>query len=205
MLPEQTLYEMENYVLALGIRGEKRWNSPWEQLYRGGEHVRLEELNEARERIVRPLSELKTAIKKKGASVRDMTEALYRFLGPQNVEVRLKTYAEQFQKEGSYSHAKEYEQAYGQILELFDRIVGLLGEQVLPVRTYKEILETGCREIRVGVIPAAMDRVLVGDVRRSRLKDIRVLFFIGVHDGAIPQSSGGGGLLSERDREELAP
>ena len=205
MLPEQTLYEMENYVLALGIRGEKRWNSPWEQLYRGGEHVRLEELNEARERIVRPLSELKAAIKKKGASVRDMTEALYRFLGSQNVEVRLKMYAEQFQKEGSYSHAKEYEQAYGQILELFDRIVGLLGEQVLPVRTYKEILETGCREIRVGVIPAAMDRVLVGDVRRSRLKDIRVLFFIGVHDGAIPQSSGGGGLLSERDREELAP
>lgn len=202
---EEVLFEMENYVLALGIRGHRRWAAPWETLYKGGEHVNLTVLNEARERAAAPLFALREAFKKKGATVREMTEALFRFLDGGGVEERLLSMASDFSGEGAYSLAKEYEQAYGQIMGLFDRIVGLLGDQVLSVKTYNDILDAGCREIRVGVIPAALDRILVGDVERSRLKDIRALFFVGVNDGNVPKRKRQGGLLSEADREELAP
>lgn len=200
---EDVLFEMENYVLALGIRGHKRWEQPWEIIYRGGEHVNLKELNEAREQVASPLLVLREVFRKKGVTVREMTEALYYFLAGQEVEEKLSSMAQSFEQAGEYSLAKEYEQAYEQLLALFDRIVGLLGEEVLSVKTYNDVLDAGCREIRVGVIPAALDRVLVGDVERSRLKDIRALFFIGVNDGNVPARKTKRGLLSELDRETL--
>ena len=57
-----------------------------------------------------------------------------------------------------------------------------------------------------------MDRVLCGDVERTRFGEVKVLFFVGINDGNIPRSTGGGGLISDLDREflessglELAP
>ncbi|HCE78035.1 MAG TPA: hypothetical protein DEP61_03995, partial [Lachnospiraceae bacterium] len=41
------------------------------------------------------------------------------------------------------------------------------------------------------------------DIRRTRLGRIRVLFFVGVNEGIIPQPLAAGGVLSETDREEL--
>ena len=46
-----------------------------------------------------------------------------------------------------------------------------------------------------------MDQVLVGDMERTRLKDIRALFFVGVNEGIIPKNTSGGGMLTEIDRE----
>lgn len=64
----------------------------------------------------------------------------------------------------------------------------------------------------MGVIPATIDQVMVGDITRTRLDGVQVLFFVGVNDGVVPQRKNGGSLLGDRDREffkahrlELAP
>ena len=82
-------------------------------------------------------------------------------------------------------------------------IVEVLGEEKMTLAEYQEILEAGFAEASVGIIPPTADQVLIGDNERSRLKDIRVLFFVGVNDGLIPRHDAGGGILSEYDREEL--
>lgn len=38
----------------------------------------------------------------------------------------------------------------------------------------------------MGLIPAVVDRVVVGDITRTRLSHIKVLFFAGVNDGIVP-------------------
>ena len=88
-------------------------------------------------------------------------------------------------------------------MELLDKIVEVLGEDKMTLAEYQEILEAGFAEASVGIIPPTADQVLIGDNERSRLKDIRVLFFVGVNDGLIPRHDAGGGILSEYDREEL--
>ena len=79
-------------------------------------------------------------------------------------------------------------------------------------REFADILDAGLAEISVGTIPQNVDRVLVGDIERTRLKQVRVLFFLGVNDGNIPKGAGTGGIISDIDREflreselELAP
>ena len=53
-LSPEVIYQAENYVIALGIRGFKRWNSTWERVYRGAELINLDELNQFREAVVTP-------------------------------------------------------------------------------------------------------------------------------------------------------
>ena len=72
------------------------------------------------------------------------------------------------------------------MMDLFDRLAALLGDEKSSVREFGEILDAGFGEIQVGVIPATVDRVVVGDITRTRLDHIQVLFFVGVNDGIVP-------------------
>ena len=53
------------------------------------------------------------------------------------------------------------------------------------------------------MIPPTPDQVVVGDVERTRLKDIRALIFLGANDTNLPGALLRTGLLSERDREHF--
>ena len=48
-----------------------------------------------------------------------------------------------------------------------------------------------------------MIRLVIGDVERTRIRNIRALFFVGANDTLLPGNTGAGGLLSERDREQF--
>ena len=108
--------------------------------------------------------------------------------------------------------AREYSQVYDRVLELLGRLEGLLGAEKTDMKNYSQILDAGFGEIKVGVIPATIDQVMVGDITRSRLEDVKVLFFVGVNEGTVPQRKSGASLLTDRDRAvfkefnmELAP
>lgn len=127
-------------------------------------------------------------------------------------EEKLGSYQEYFARIGEHRLAKEYGQVYGLVTELLKRLSDLLGEECVSRKEYLEILDAGFAELKVGVIPAVADRVVVGDITRTRLAHIKVLFFAGVNDGIVPARKEKGSLLSDRDREflgehhmELAP
>src|SRR5699024_3904068 len=135
--------------------------------------------------------------RKKHVTVRERTAALYELIEKKGIQARLAAFEERFQKEGSQVLAKEDHQIYGIIIDLFDKLVDLLGEEELSLREYAEILDAGFAEARVGVIPPGVDQVTAGDMERTRLKDVRVLFFLGVNEGSVPKSSARPGLLSD--------
>lgn len=203
---------LENYVRQRGIRGRKKWESMFVHKTDGmEEHVeRLEQINELRQRLLEQLAPLLALSKKETAAV--YVKALYQFLADCGAAARLAAYARQFEQEGNLSGAKEYEQIYRLVMELLEQVIGLLGEESMTLQEFGDILEAGFGEIEVGTIPQNVDRVLVGDMERTRLKEVKVLFFLGVNDGSIPRTGGKGGIISDMDREflrqselELAP
>lgn len=103
-------------------------------------------------------------------------EALYLFLTQNKAPERLAAYEEMFLSRKELVRAKEYAQVYRLVMELLEQIMGLLGEEPMGLVEFADILEAGFAEIEVGTIPQNVDRVLVGDIERTRLREVKVLF-----------------------------
>ena len=203
---------LENYVRRFGIRGQKRWSSIF--IYKEdkeGEEAALQRLaqyNAMREQLLEQLAPLLVPARTAG----EMVRALYDFLVRNELQQKLAHYERMFKEQGDMARAKEYGQIYALVIDLLDQIYGLLCEEEMERREFADILDSGLTEISVGTIPQNVDRVLVGDIERTRLKQVKVLFFLGVNDGNIPKGAGNGGIISDIDREflresdlELAP
>ena len=65
-------------------------------------------------------------------------------------------------------------------------------------------MDTGFSEARIGLIPPGVDQVVIGDINRTRLADIKYLFFLGMNDCNIPKSGGNGGVISDSERMFLS-
>ena len=128
------------------------------------------------------------------------------------IQEKLLSFEKQFEKEKNASKQREYAQIYRLVMELLEQVIELLGEEEITLEEFADILEAGFGEIEVGTIPQNVDRLLAGDMERTRLKQVKVLFFLGVNDGNIPKNASKGGIISDMDREflreselELAP
>lgn len=91
----------------------------------------------------------------------------------------------------------------GSLWNYLIKFVSLLGEEEIALKDYCELLDAGLEEAKVGVIPPSLDQVMIGDVERTRIKNIKALFFVGANDTLLPGNTGVGGLLSECDREQF--
>lgn len=194
---------MENYVIALGIRGKKRYEEEWTKTYRGQDEGELVGINEIREQFLTQIMPLYEVFKNKEKTVCDFTIALYQFIETMEAREGLNEYLEGFEEENKLLEVKEYEQIYEIIIALLEKLVELLGDEIVSIKEYIEILEAGFEEIKVGLIPPGLDPLVVGDIERTRLKDIKALFFMGVNDIHIPKKSGGGGIISDLERQIL--
>lgn len=195
---------MENYVLRSGRRGFKSYSREWIKVYRGFSKENLEAINEGRKILVDIISPLRDEMKKKNCTVLDYTKAVYNFVLSNDIQRKIEEYRTIFENQGEINRAKEFEQVYATIITLFDRIVELLGDEILSHKEYKQILQAGFESVQVGIIPPGLDTVMVGDIERTRLKDTKkVIFFMGVNDGCIPKSGQAGGIITDGDREFL--
>lgn len=195
---------IENYVIALGVRGSKRWSEEWTRKYSSKSELDLERINAIRSKISEELEEIRGIFSTKDATVLEYTTGLYEFLVRQNAAGRIKEYCNQFQEVKDVLRVKEFEQVYPILMGLFDKIVELLGEEIISLKEYSEILTSGLEEAKVGLIPPGIDQIVVGDIERTRLKDIKALFFVGVNDGIIPKVNSGGGIISDMERQLLS-
>lgn len=202
---------LENYVLACGIRGSK-WTEPEDWTMRPGmlpsendseeDTQLLEELNRIRYSITDPLLEFRRKTKgRRTASA--FCSALFDFLCNQGVPERIESAVARFSSRGQLSLAQEYSQVWNILMEVFDQVVAVMGEDTFGIERFSNILRAGLEEYRIGLIPPALDQVLVGSVERSKSHEIKALFVLGVNDGVFPAPAGEEGVLSDRDRNFL--
>lgn len=215
-----TIDELDNYVREMGIHGYGRWNKLFTRLPKELDRKKCSEeeeaegaallarLNGAREEILRS----SVYLKEMGKTASEKVRALYDFIEESRIQEKLTAFEKEFEEEGDLVRAREYHQIYPFIIDLLSEIVELSGEEELTDQEFAELLDAGFSEMQVGTIPQNVDHVTVGDMQRSRLKEIRVLLFLGINDNNIPGNAGTGGILSDIDREflqgseyELAP
>ena len=193
--------KFDNYVLEMGIKGRKKYITDFVRTSRSVDEEELKNINKIRETFIKPINELYENIK--GKNVKGITEGILKFVIGMGFEKKAEDYSKIFEETKDMDKKSEYGQIMKKIYELFKKIMILLGDEKIKLAEYRKILDTGFSEIKVGVVPMAVDRVIVGDIERTRLSEIKVLFIMGANDGNIPKHSSKGGLLSQNDRTVL--
>lgn len=192
---------LENYALKRGVRGYSRWNRAVSENYEKTSPVNIEEIRQA---FMKMFGDIRKVFADKKAVTKDYVEALYDFLLQIHMYEKLEARKNELYEENRINEGDAYGQIFEKTVRLFDKIAELLGDTKMSVKEFYEIVDTGLSDIEVGVVPPTVDRVLIGDITRSRLNHIKVLFFTSVNDGIVPKAPKKGRILSDRDRDILS-
>ena len=192
---------LENYALKRGVRGYSRWNRAVSENYEKTSPVNVEEIRQA---FMKMFGDIRKVFADKKAVTKDYVEALYDFLLQIHMYEKLEARKNELYEENRINEGDAYGQIFEKTVRLFDKIEELLGDTKMSVKEFYEIVDTGLSDIEVGVVPPTVDRVLIGDITRSRLNHIKVLFFTSVNDGIVPKAPKKGRILSDRDRDILS-
>lgn len=210
-ISREEIDELENYVIRTGARGYRTYSRLFtrrtEEMQQGSGQEDTERAEETLERLNRIRQQFADTVEilhmAPRAKAGEYVDHLYDFLEQNQVQQKLLNYQQQFEQEGDLAKAREYAQIYRLVMDLLDQIYELLGKEEISLQEFADILEAGFGEITVGTIPQNVDRIVVGDMERTRLKQVKVLFFLGVNDGNIPKNASKGGIISDMDREFL--
>ncbi|WML57208.1 helicase-exonuclease AddAB subunit AddB [Neobacillus sp. PS2-9] len=205
---------LENYVLAYGIKGSK-WTKKDRWSYRrirgleldgngqtDAERKMEQELNELKLMVTAPILRLSRRLKKADTG-RKLCEAIYLFLEELDIPEKLEKWKVEAEEKGNLVKMREHEQVWNAVIDLLDQYVEILGDEPVSLKSFAAILESGFESLHFSLIPPALDQVLIGDLEKSRLMDIKVCFVVGVNEGVLPAKISDEGILSDEDREML--
>lgn len=186
------LDELENLALEFGLEG-RCWLEGFGARLSPG---RLEWAEPVRARLMEPLARLKADLGVE-PSGRNLAEGLRTCWETMRVQSVVEEWAARDQ---SPVHATVLEQMRAWLLNLERAFDG----HPLPLAEWLGVAETGLAALTVGVIPPALDQVMVGSIDRSRNPELRRVFILGANEGVFPQALSEESLLTEQDRLSLA-
>ena len=87
-----------------------------------------------------------------------------------------------------------------QMTEWLENLDLAFATEALPLRDWLPILESGLGGLTVGVIPPALDQVLVGTIDRSRNPELKLALVLGLNESIFPAPPAPGVLLTDDER-----
>ena len=206
-MEEHEIDIMDNFLRKTGKRGISKYDAVWTE--KNGDESKMEPL---RKKLFLPLIELSKKIKSRDTDVAGKIQALREFMLSAEAERYVVSLAEKLKGEGDQNRGEFIKESISAVDNVLDQMQRLLGETIISVSDFKDILEAGLSEASVRVIPATMDQVVIGDLTRSRFSNPLVFFVAGITSTEVPKAESDHKIITDRDRKlfseigaELAP
>ena len=194
---------LENYIIANGVDFSKWVDAkPWIDQDGIG-------IDDIRKRVIGPIAKMAGLFwhikqeKDRFPTVREMTIALFNLLISMDVPETLHLWVADAKGDGDLGKAIIHEQIYGEIVGLFEEIVDTLGGESISLDAYGEILNHALSTLSLGMIPPALDQVIVGSIERSRQPVLKAVFVLGVNEGKFPKVTSNDSFLTDSQRQYL--
>lgn len=192
---------LDNYLYEAAFRNTRYLSEQFKRKTQDfTEDEQFEKLNAIRVKISDPIMKFYNAEKGKNATVTNRLTALFELLITFNTEEQLNAIADQKKSDGDMVAEDLYRRLYKSLCGLADQMAELLGDTKVNLSDFKDMLLDGMDQIKPATVPKSNDTVIFGDLERTRLSDIKVLFLIGAGDDQIPKSGGDAGIFSEEER-----
>jgi ATP-dependent helicase/nuclease subunit B len=199
---EAAIDELENEALARGWEGDV-----WHEPLAPGETGAGSRFEQLRQQLLPPFENFARSLKENslqpaGATVADAARTLWSEL---KVETTLERWhAAAVNSAAPTSRAEIHATVLSQMHDWLDNLERAFAAEALPLRDWLPILEAGLAGLTVGVVPPALDQVLIGAVDRSRNPDLKLAIVLGLNEGVFPAPPAPGTLLTETERDNLA-
>ncbi|KGX87798.1 helicase-exonuclease AddAB subunit AddB [Pontibacillus litoralis] len=212
-LTQEAIDELENYCLEYGIRTKSRWtmDARWKyQRFKGfdqrpqtdAERMKEERINRLREQVLQAILPFDEAMRE-AKTVKQRCEAMFIWLEQLGVQVTLQEWRDNYDDLGMIEKGREQNQVWDAVIQLFEEMVEMIGDDTLSFQLFRTTLETGFEALHFAHVPPSMDHVIVASVDRSRLTGVKCAFLLGVNDGVWPMKPPAEGMLTEQERELL--
>ena len=192
---EDAIDELENAALESGWRG-KKWREPLP-----------DEASEQLRKIIFPPFEkfstqlAKTDSKPTGAQLAEALRGLWSHL---KVEQTLERWTLAEEKSSIVNRQSSIHQTvWDQMNSWLENLERAFSNEQLPLRDWLPVLEAGLANLTVGVVPPALDQVLVGAIDRARNPDLKLALVLGVNETVFPATPAAQTILTDADRDEL--
>ncbi|HUD47551.1 MAG TPA: PD-(D/E)XK nuclease family protein [Candidatus Baltobacteraceae bacterium] len=186
---EEDIDRLENEALLRGWTGEA-WFAPLPT-----DNLKSDWPERLRRKWIGPFAKFRGVIRPNGPELAQAMRQLWLDL---NVEKTLEDWSGAEGKDGAVHGT-----VWRQMQAWLDDLALAFDTEAMPLRDWLPILEAGLAELSVGVIPPALDQVLIGTIDRSRNPDLKLVILLGVNETVFPATPPEGSLLNESDREEL--
>lgn len=200
----------ENYVSIWNINGSKFLEDLWVMNPEGytatmserGKEM-LETANRVKNQVTAPLLELFLHL---GAAetVRELCEALRRFLEAMNVAERMKEFSLRAMERGDKKEAAETAATFRSVIDVLAKISATVGDEKMSLEEFATALRLVLNNTEIGSIPTAADEVVIGSASMLRAGGIRCAILLGVCDGEFPARTSDRGFFSDNDRKALS-
>jgi len=194
----EDIYNLENYALKYGVKGYTWWSKAFRGRVKG-----LHAINETRKQFMFCIEPMVQVFQKTQAQTKKYLQALYDFMSTNKLAERLYERSLVLEEEGNLREAKAYRQAYDKFVAVLDKTMDILGEEEIARDDFVDVLLTGMSDVKLGVIPSTLDQVVIGDIERTRLHHVKVVFLAGVNEGILPKNTSNKGILADKDRRRL--
>lgn len=198
-ISDDDIFLLENYVNKWGIKGAKWYKADFEFEEKNDVQERV---NETRRKIINPIMEFKKNLAGE-KSAREITCNLFDFIEKNNIQKNILEKADKLEKQGKLEVAEEYRNGIKIFFDVLDEIFLIFENDKMSFDRYNKILQIGISKSEFGRIPTSFDQVLFGDMDRSKTKEIKALFILGMNDGVIPSILKDEGFLNDKDRDRL--
>ena len=187
---------LENESLARGWHG-KKWREP---IQINGDPALAERTEALRRQIMPPFEQFarRLTVNKSQPTGGQLAEAVRQLWRALNVEETL----EQWSNAG-VSEAAIHGTVREQMNAWLDNVELAFAGEALRLRDWLPILDAGLAGLTVGVIPPALDQVLVGAIDRARNPELKLTVVLGLNEGVFPATPTTPPILTEDDRAEL--
>ena len=193
---EQKIDDLENRALEFGWRG-KKWREPLPD----------ENCESLRKIIFPPFEKLHRQVQQakfepSGAQLAEFIRELWRALDVENI---LNRWAADEAKNPALTthHSSPHQTVWEQMNLWLDNVALAFPQERMSLRDWLPVLEAGLGNLTVGVIPPALDEVLVGAIDRARNPNLKFALVLGVNESVFPAATAAPVILTSSDRAEL--
>ncbi|MBR1737224.1 MAG: PD-(D/E)XK nuclease family protein, partial [Firmicutes bacterium] len=197
-ISEEEISLLDNYAVSYGIKGWKWHLKDWSI---GFESFDKEEIMRIRDIFLSCIDSVSMKSNKK-YTAREISEKIFMLMENMNVAKTIELWAQRDKFTDPFM-ARKHIQTYNSVIDILDTIVDVLDDMKLELREYSAILMDCFNTAMIGVLPPTQDQVVVGDVNRTRLHDVKALFFLGVNDGNVPAYIDDSGCLNDNEKKVL--